>query len=142
MVWFFVLIRWFGSGVSLGCNFGVEACDHFHGFVWVVGPLYQIYVDGVDGASLDEGVVDEGLEVGPELFAHDDDGEAFDFFGLDKHEGFEDFVEGAESSRHDDEGGGVFDEHDLADEEVVEVDEAVEVGVGVLLHGEFDVASE
>lgn len=78
----------------------------------------------------------------PEVGAHDDDGEAFDFFGLDEDECFEDLVHGAESSWHDDEGGGVFDEHDLADEEVVEIDEAVEVGVWVLLHGEFDVTSE
>lgn len=124
----------------LDCGLGVEACDHFYGFVWVVGPLYQIHVDGVDGTAFDEGVVDEGLEVGPELFTHDDDWEAFDFFGLDEHQGFEDFVEGPESSGQHDERGGVFDEHDLADEEVVEVDEAVEVGVWVLLHGEFDVA--
>ncbi len=125
----------------LDCGLGIEAGDHFDGFVWVVGPLYQIHVDGVDGAAFDEGVVDEGLEVGPELFTHDDDGEAFNFFGLDEDECFEDFVEGPESSRQNDECGGVFDEHDFADEEVVEIDETVEVGVGVLLHGEFDVAS-
>lgn len=80
--------------------------------------------------------------MGPELFAHDDDREAFDFFGLDEDEGFEDFIQGPETSRHDDEGLRIFDEHDLADEEVVEIDEAVEVGVGVLLHREFDVATE
>jgi len=117
-------------------------CDHGDGFFGVVGPLDEVHVYCVDGVVGDEGVVYEGLHVSPEVFAHDDDGEAFDFFGLDKDDGFEDFVHGAHASGHDDEGFGIFDEHDLADEEVVEVYEAVEVWVWDLLHWEFDVAAE
>ena len=116
--------------------------DDLDGFVGVVGPLNKVHVEGVDGFAFDEGLVDEGLEVLPEVGAHDDDGEAFDFFGLDEDECFEDFIHGAEAAGHDDECFGVFDEHDLADEEVVEVNEAVEVWVWVLLHGELDVASQ
>ena len=78
----------------------------------------------------------------PEVFAHDDDGEAFDFFSLDEDEGFKDFVHGSEAAGEDDEGLGVFDEHDFADKEVVEVYESVEVWVWDLLHGEFDVAAQ
>lgn len=92
-----------GFLVGSDCGLGVEAGDHFHGFVWIVGPLDKVHVDGVDGAAFDERVVDEGLEVGPEFFSHDDDWESFDFFGLDEDEGFENFVEGSESSGHHDE---------------------------------------
>jgi len=116
--------------------------DHGDGFFGVVGPLDEVHVYSVDGAAFDQGVVYEGSHVFPELFAHDDDRELFDFFGLDEDEGFEDFVHGSESAWHDDEGFGVFDEHDFAYKEVVEVYESVEVWVGDLFHWEFDVAAE
>ena len=48
-------------------------------------------------------------------------------------------VERAEAAGHDHEGAGIADEHQLAGEEVVEVEAAVDVGVGLLLVRQLDV---
>jgi len=107
-----------------------------------IGHSQQVEVGGADGTLGDEGrshVVEHRL---PEGHAHEDDRELGDFSGLDEDGGLEDFVHGAKAAGHDHEGVGIFDEHDLADEEVPELDEAVKVWVGLLLHGQFDVAPE
>ena len=65
--------------------------------------------------------------------------EVLDPVGLDQGQALEHLVEGAEAAGDDDEGARVADEHQLAGEEVVEVEAAVDVGVGLLLHRQLDV---
>ena len=61
--------------------------------------------------------------------------------GLDEIGHFEDFVHRAKSAGHCDEGIGILDQHQLAHEEMAEGDPAVEVLVGPLLDGQFDIAA-
>jgi hypothetical protein len=56
-----------------------------------------------------------------------------DLPGLDQGHGLEDLVQRPESPGEDDEGIGILDQHHLAHEEVLELQEEVEVGVGPLL---------
>src|SRR5262245_12205304 len=46
------------------------------------------------------------------------------------------------ATRHHHEGGRVLDQHHLAHEEVLELDETVEIGIRLLLLGKPDVAAE
>lgn len=101
--------------------------------------IHDFWVDCFIG---DQGFFDEAFHGFPELFAHDDDWEAFDFSGLDEDRGFVDFVEGSQSSGHHDERVGVFYEHDFAYEEVFEINEEIEIGIRKLLVRQFDVAPD
>lgn len=116
--------------------------DDFDDFFGIVGHVDEVHCFGEDCAVGDEGFFDEGSHGFPEVFAHHDDRELFDFAGLDEHGRLEDFVEGAEPAGHDDEGVGVFDEHDLANEEVFEINEEIEEWVGMLFVRELDVAPD
>jgi len=96
----------------------------------------------VDGAGSDEPLLHEVGERPPELDAHKDDGVVADLAGLDERGDFEHLVHRAEAAREGDEGVGVLREHHLADEEVAELDEGIEVGIGFLFAGELDVAAD
>ena len=61
-----------------------------------------------------------------------------DFVGLDQGHDLEQFIEGAEAARHDDHGAGVFEEHHLTDEEIMEVDPGIDPGVAALLVRQLD----
>ncbi len=78
----------------------------------------------------------------PELGPHQDQGEVLDLAGLDQRRALEDLVHGAEAAGEDHEGVGVLDQHHLADEEVAELEPAVDVRVRLLLGGEDDVAAD
>jgi hypothetical protein len=62
--------------------------------------------------------------------------------GLDQSQRLEQLIERAESTRKDDEGIGVADEHQLPGEEVVELDAQVDVGIDRLLVGQLDVEAD
>lgn len=70
---------------------------------------------------------------------HDDDGKALDGASLDQRQGFEELIESAESAGHDDKAVGVLEQEDFANEEVAYVDGSIEIGVGFLFEGQFDV---
>lgn len=116
--------------------------DAFDGFFGRIGDDEQVEVFGVDAAIGQHAFADEVEHGFPVALPHEDDGKVLDLAGLDEGESFEEFVEGAEATGADDEGVGVLDEHDLADEEVAELDELVDEGVGLLLVGEGDVAAD
>ena len=69
-------------------------------------------------------------------------GKALDFLRLDQLGRLEELVHRADAARHDDEGVGVLDEHDLAHVEVAEGHPAVQIRVDLLFLGENDVASD
>ena len=111
------------------------------GFIDGVGEEHEVDVARADGAAFDH-VVEEGFHGSPELSSHDDDREVLYLTGLDEGEGLKHFIHGAEAAGHHDEAIAVFEEEDLADEEVFHRDPLVEVGVMGLLEGEFDVAAD
>ncbi len=122
--------------------FGVGGGDDGDGFVDGIGEGDDVEVFGADGADGDEGVAHIGHEWLPELYAHENERELLDLGSLYEDCGLKDFVHRAKPPRHGDEGIGVFHEHHFADEKVAELNEAVEVGVGLLLEGELDVAAD
>ncbi len=71
-----------------------------------------------------------------------DDGNLAGLAGLHQGQGFHQFVQGAEPSRHHHVGGGEFDEHHLAGEEMAECLADVLVGVGMLFVGQLDVEAD
>src|SRR5207249_586573 len=78
----------------------------------------------------------------PVLQAEQDDREVFYLARLDQRERFEQLVHRAVTARKHDEGGRILHKHRLADEEVAEVDGALDVGVEPLLERQLDVATD
>ena len=114
--------------------------DEVDGFVDAVGDVEEVEVGGADGGeAFGHRAAEPVDEAGPEIGAEEDDGEGVELAGLDEGEGFEEFVHGAKAAGEADEGVAVFDEHDLADEEIVVRDGEGLIGVGFLLHGERDI---
>src|SRR5262249_42488823 len=71
-----------------------------------------------------------------------DYGEVLYLLGLDQRQCFEHLIESPKTAGHDDEGVGVFDQHDFANEEVIELQHFVEVWVWLLLEWQLDVAAD
>ena len=65
-----------------------------------------------------------------------------DLVGLDERGDLEDFVQRAEPARHRDKGVRVLDEHQLAHKEVPERYPSIQVGIGLLMLGQIDVAAD
>ncbi len=85
---------------------------------------------------------DEGLPELPAGLVEKNDGNHVALAGLQQGEHFEPFVERAEAAGEEDDRIALFDEHQLAREEVLHVHElriAGDDGVGRLLEGEHDV---
>src|SRR5579885_587143 len=61
---------------------------------------------------------------------------------LDQRQRLKKLVHSTETAGEDDEGAGVLDKHGLAHEKVVEIERDVQVGVGELLKGQFDIATD
>src|SRR5271157_5041329 len=78
----------------------------------------------------------------PEPGADEHQGEGPDLAALDQGRGLEELVKGPKPAGQADEGAGVLDQHDLADEEVAELDHVVKVGVRPLLVRQEDVAAD
>ena len=114
---------------------GGGAQDALHGLVDRVGEEEPVAVGGEDRLLRDHAMTEEVVQRLPVVGAHQDQGEVLDLAGLDQRRALEDLVHGAEAAGQHHEGVGVFDQHHLADEEVAELDPAVEVGVGLLLAG-------
>ena len=97
---------------------------------------------GRDGAGGHHPPAEEVEDRLPVVDPHQHQRKVLDLAGLDQGRGLEHLVEGAEAAGQGDEGVGVLDQHHLADEEVAELDEGVEVGVGALLVRQLDVAAD
>src|SRR5437870_5724992 len=74
--------------------------------------------------------------------AEQDDREVMHLVRLDQRERLKELVHGAESSRKDEEGLRILDEHGFADEEEPEVDRHVDIGIETLLDGQLDGAAD
>src|SRR4051794_37620567 len=124
---------------SLCLSGGAYALDHL---VEVIADDEQVEVLRGDHA-LAEGAlaqpVDQPVPVGRVDQA---DRELVDLAGLDQRQRLEELVERAEAAGQDDERVRVADEHDLAREEVVELERVGDVAVGVLLEGQLDVQAD
>ena len=70
---------------------------------------------------------------------HQNDGHARALAGLDQGQRFQDFIERAEAAGHDHVGLGVFHEHHLAREEVLEGEDDIKIVVGVLFLRQADI---
>jgi hypothetical protein len=86
--------------------------------------------------------VDPAQDAFPVIAADQDHGEIVDLVRLDEGQRFEHLVEGAVPPGKDDVAAGVFHEHHLAREEIVEMDERIDVAVRLLLEGEPDVETD
>jgi len=78
-------------------------------------------------------------EPAPVVRSHQHHRELADLVGLDQRERLPQLVHRPEAAREDHEPAGVADEHDLAYEEVVELERDVAVGVAALLERQLDV---
>src|SRR5690606_6150973 len=116
--------------------------DQGHRLLHVVRDVEQHQVLLRRLALGDDRVAEPVDQAAPVLGAEEDDGEAGDLLGLDEGEGLEQLVQGAEAAGQHDEALGVLDEHQLADEEVAEVQADVDVGVQPLLEGELDAEAD
>src|SRR6266581_4544995 len=99
-----------------------------HGLARAVGDVQQVEILGGDLALPRDAVAQPPGEPLPVLQAEQDDREVFHLARLDQRERFEQLVHRAVTTRKHDEGGRILHEHRLADEEVAEVDGALDVG--------------
>jgi len=99
----------------------------------VVGEPQQFEVVGRDVPLGEHPLGHPVDEPAPVVGAHEHDRELSDLPGLDEGERLPELVHRSEAARKDDEPAGVADEHDLAHEEVVELERDVAVGVATLL---------
>ncbi len=106
-----------------------------------VGAEEELFVFWRNCSDIDH-MVDVVYESLMECLVHDYDREAMNLFRLDQGDRFEEFVEGTETSGHDYKAVGVFQQQHFSNEEVPNVDRTVEVGIGLLFEGEFDVDSD
>src|SRR6185295_944227 len=97
---------------------------------------------GRDRSCRDHRLREEVEERAPVVRSHQDQREVPDLAGLDQRRALEDLVHGAEPAGQRDEGVRVLDQHDLADEKVAELEEAVDVRVRLLLFRQHDVAAD
>jgi len=98
----------------------------------------QVEVVGADVVLAQHAVADPVDQAAPVVAAQEHDRELDDLVGLDQGERLPELVHGAEAAGEDHEPARVADEHDLANEEVVEVERDVAVGVAGLLVRQLD----
>src|SRR5881628_3006469 len=118
------------------------AAYDLHGLARAVGDVQQVEILGGDLALPRDAVAQPPGEPLPVLQAEQDDREVFHLARLHQRERFEQLVHRAVTARKHDEGGRILHEHRLADEEVSEVDGALDVGVEPLLERQLDVATD
>jgi len=99
----------------------------------VVGERDQGHIVGRDVPLGEHALAHPVDEAAPVTRAHEHDRELCDLPGLDQRQRLPELVHGPEAAREDDEPAGVADEHDLAREEVVELERDVAVGIAALL---------
>jgi len=108
----------------------------------IVGDREQLQVVRADVALADHAVADPADHLAPVAGSHEHDRELDDLPGLNQRERLPELVHRAEAAGEDDEPAGVANEHDLAGEEVVELERDVAVGVAALLEGQLDVEAD
>src|SRR5919106_3967234 len=104
----------------------------------IVGEREQVDVAGRDLALGDHSLPNPLDHPAPVVGADEHHRELGDLPGLDERERLPELVHGPEAAGEDHEPTRVADEHDLADEEVVELEADVAVGVAALLEGQLD----
>ena len=97
---------------------------------------------GVDRRLREQRRADPVDHARPVLGAHQDHREVLHLLRLDQGERLEQLVERPVAARKDHERVGVLHEHDLAREEVAELDAEIDVRVEPLLHRQLDVAAD
>src|SRR3954470_17895855 len=110
--------------------------------VGVVADLEQVHVLGADLPALEQSLADPVHEPGPVVAAHQHDREVADLVGLAERDRLEQLVERAEAAGQHHEADRVAHEEQLAREEVVAGELAVEVWVLVLLERQLDVQAD
>jgi len=99
----------------------------------------QVQVVRADLALGEHALAQPVHQPAPVVGVEQDHGELRDLARLREREGLEQLVEGAEAAGEDHEAARVAHEHDLAGEEVVELERYVAVGVAALLERQLDV---
>jgi hypothetical protein len=116
--------------------------DDPHRLVGVISEPEQVDILLVDRGLGQQRPADPIDHPAPVLRPHQDHGEVLDLVRLDERQRLEKLVERAVAAREDHEGIGVLHEHDLAGEEVPELDPEVDVAVEPLLPRQLDVAAD
>src|SRR5271157_317803 len=130
------------SGIEATANGGRQSFENpLHRVAGRVGDRGETQFLLGHGARQDE-LPGELAQSRPEPGADEHQGEGPDLAALDQGRGLEELVEGPKPAGQADEGAGVLDQHDLADEEVAELDHVVEVRVRPLLVWQQDVAAD
>src|SRR5690625_4330588 len=112
--------------------------NNFNGPVHIVGQFDELKILGADVAVINDHLPQPIHQARPVLSAHQHDGKAGDLAGLHQGQRFEEFVECAETAGQDNKALRVFDEHDLAHEEVAEVNAHIDPVVHSLLERQFN----
>src|SRR5690625_1808319 len=119
------------DGTSLRWPFLQELCDVLVGLFYRIGRMEISEIPGPHGSVFHQGF--EIDHVGPEARAEEYDGHAFFHLqGLHQRQQFEEFIEGAETARHDDYRLGHIGEPVFPHEEVVEFEGQLGADVAVL----------
>jgi len=105
----------------------------------IVGERHQLQVVRLDVPLVEHPLAHPVHEPAPVAAAHEQHRELGDLPGLDERERLPELVHRPVTAREDHEPAGVAHEHDLAREEIVEVERDVAVGVAALLEGKLDV---
>ena len=117
---------------------GKAADDHFDGFGGRIDDAAKADFLGVEDALLDH----EQQKVAhpfPELAAQQHERKRADLAALDQRRRFEQLVQRAQAAGHDDVGARVLHQHHFADEEILELDAFIDVGIRRLLVRQEDV---
>src|SRR5271157_4949752 len=130
------------SGIEATANGGRQSLeDPLHPIAGRVGDRGEAQLLLRHGARQDQ-LPGELAQSRPKPGADEHQGEGPDLAALDQGRGLEELVKGPKPAGQADEGAGVLDQHDLADEEVAELDHVVKVGVRPLLVRQEDVAAD
>ena len=108
----------------------------------LVGDRDQVQILLRDLALAQGAFAQPGDQTAPVITAHQYDREIAHLAGLDQGQRLEQLVERAESARKHDEAARVPDEHDLAGEEVVELEPVFDEAIHSLLERQLDIESD
>src|SRR5512142_767140 len=115
----------------------VRRDDRVRRFHRIVGDEQQIEIARRDLLLDEHARLEPAQKTGPVVPAEEDHRELVDLSRLDERERLERLIERPEAARKDDERGRVLHEHELANEEVAELDDRVDVRIRSLLEGEL-----
>src|SRR3972149_9417177 len=118
---------------------GLDRVDNFIGFIKDAQHLILVFRDE---ASRQDHVFHPVEKAAPEIAGKKYHRERLYLLGLDQREDLGQLVHRAQAAGHDDKSGGVFHQHDLAYEEMMERYRAFGVDIAGLLHRQVDVQAD